>query len=414
MKKVLIVSNYFPPINAIASKRFGVMCRYFEEFGYMPYILTVNASNLYDTTAQMDLEVPIDEERITRIGRFGEIDIIPQWYYQFFFKILEERNIFFVSLDRQSVAWAEQIKKEIDLSKLKDIDIVVGTYSIMGNIMVADYISRKLGCPFVADLRDLISDYRDSTMGRENRCFFLERMVEEQKLCHAAGITVVNPELKKLLMKRYFNKPIVTIYNGWDECRRGRPTQIAGKYLYYAGALIPHRTACLKVVAKCLKKINYRRQEKIKLVVRTNLSVKECEQDIINFFKKEDMQDFALCLESTTDEIVAGEIEGAYINLALNTLNEKETSYTMAVSGKVFELLKSSRPILAISPEESALNKMMKYTQKGIATISEQEIEKFILGECENYKGNDNIRFFSRKEQARKFCKFMDKILNCK
>ena len=54
----------------------------------------------------------------------------------------------------------------------------------------------------------------------------------------------------------------------------------------------------------------------------------------------------------------------------------------------------------------------MKYTQKGIATTSEKEIEKFILGGCEKYAGNDNIKYFSRKEQAKKFCKFMDSILN--
>lgn len=412
MKKVLIVSNYFPPINAIASKRFGVMCRYFQEFGYESYILTVNPSNIYVNGAQMDLEVPIDEKRITRIGNFGETDPIQQWYYQFFFKILEKKRFFFVSLDRQSVAWTERVKKEIDLSKFKDIDIVIGTFGIMGNIMIADYISHKLGCPFVADLRDLISDYRDSTMNRRKRLFLLERIVERQKLYRAAGITVVNPEYKKLLKKRYFNKPIITVYNGWDESRKSKTTKINGEYLYYAGALIPHRAECLKLVAKCLKNINNRRNEKIKLVIRTNLSVKECEQDILNYIEKEHMEDFFLCLESASDDVVAGEIQGAYINLTLNTLDEKEKSYTMAVSGKVYELLISSRPILAISPKASALDKMMKYTQKGIATTSEKEIEKFILGGCEKYVGNDNIQYFSRKEQAKKFCEFMDSILN--
>lgn len=412
MKKVLIVSNYFPPINAIASKRFGVMCRYFEEFGYESYILTVNPSNIYINGAQMDLEVPIDEKRITRIGNFGETDPIQQWYYQVFFKILEKKRIFFVSLDQQSVAWTERVKKEIDLTKFKDVDIVIGTFGIMGNIMIADYIAHKLGCPFVADLRDLISDYRDSTMNRRKRLFLLERIVERQKLYRAAGITAINLEHKKLLKKRYFNKPIITVYNGWDESRKSKTTEINGEYLYYAGALIPHRVECLKLVAKCLKNINNRRNEKIKLVIRTNLSLKECEHDILNFIKTEHMEDFFLCLESVSDDVVAGEIQGAYINLTLNTLDEKEKSYTMAVSGKVYELLISSRPILAISPKASALDKMMKYTQKGIATTSEKEIEKFILGGCEKYAGNDNIKYFSRKEQAKKFCKFMDSILN--
>ena len=38
MKKILIVSYYFPPLNAMASKRYGYMCKYFRENGYEPEI----------------------------------------------------------------------------------------------------------------------------------------------------------------------------------------------------------------------------------------------------------------------------------------------------------------------------------------------------------------------------------------
>ncbi len=40
MRKVLIISYYFPPINMLASKRYGTMCKYLEENGYKPYVLT--------------------------------------------------------------------------------------------------------------------------------------------------------------------------------------------------------------------------------------------------------------------------------------------------------------------------------------------------------------------------------------
>ena len=40
MKKILIVSYYFPPLNLIAAKRYGTMCKYFEEYGFEPYIIT--------------------------------------------------------------------------------------------------------------------------------------------------------------------------------------------------------------------------------------------------------------------------------------------------------------------------------------------------------------------------------------
>ena len=40
MKKVLIVSYFFPPLNIIAAKRYGTMSKYFIKNGYEPYVLT--------------------------------------------------------------------------------------------------------------------------------------------------------------------------------------------------------------------------------------------------------------------------------------------------------------------------------------------------------------------------------------
>jgi len=79
MKKVLIVSYYFPPIEVIAAKRFGTMCKYFEENGYKPYVLTTKIDGNLGVDVGRKLELPIDKKQIIQIGSDrtnGEIENI--------------------------------------------------------------------------------------------------------------------------------------------------------------------------------------------------------------------------------------------------------------------------------------------------------------------------------------------------
>ena len=69
MKNVLIVSYYFPPINMIAAKRYGTMCKYFEKYGYKPYILTTRHNRSVWLDVKMELELPVNKDQIIRIGK---------------------------------------------------------------------------------------------------------------------------------------------------------------------------------------------------------------------------------------------------------------------------------------------------------------------------------------------------------
>lgn len=43
MKKLLIISSHFPPLNTMAAKRYGYMCKYMKKNGYDPYIITTRS-----------------------------------------------------------------------------------------------------------------------------------------------------------------------------------------------------------------------------------------------------------------------------------------------------------------------------------------------------------------------------------
>ena len=60
-------------------------------------------------------------------------------------------------------------------------------------------------------------------------------------------------------------------------------------------------------------------------------------------------------------------------------------------------------PILAVVPPNSDVERVLQDTQKGITSISEKEITDFILGNCENYSGNQKISFLVEENRRKDY-----------
>ena len=71
MKKVLVVSYFFPPLNNMGAKRFGAMCKYFGKYGYEITVLTSHPHANCFLNTKLDLDVPKEIRKIIRIGRTG-------------------------------------------------------------------------------------------------------------------------------------------------------------------------------------------------------------------------------------------------------------------------------------------------------------------------------------------------------
>ena len=211
MRKALIVSYYFPPINMIASKRYGTMCRYFEEYGYKPYIITTTPDTSCFWKVGFDLDLPVAKEQIIRIGRMRNDVKVKSRHTRLLLELMKKLNIRSRTITSSSIEWYNEVKEKIDISQLQDIDIIIGTFPPMENLFVAKYLSKKLGCPYVAEIRDLISDYaeldRRPVLGR-----ILDLLVERNILRQAKGIISVTAGFRNILKKRYPDKMHKVIY----------------------------------------------------------------------------------------------------------------------------------------------------------------------------------------------------------
>lgn len=407
MKTVLIVSYFFPPLNNMAAKRFGVMCKYFREYGYQVVVLTSKPHVNCFLHTKLDLHVSEKIHKIIRIGLTGAIYIPESVCAQAVIQWVDKRNRQTRALSEASLGWYEKVRRELDLSELKDIDIIIGTYPSMENLFVANYLSRKLKRPFVADIRDLITEYSEDTGGRV-RGFAEDALVEKMILRNAAGIVPVTNGFGRILKRKYPNKKMRVIFNGWEENPLEEKSQNGVQYLYYAGSLYDHRLESLKLLMDCLKEVAKIKDVRLKI---RSVGPKELDMKMRKMIQTAHMESYIEIMEAAEEEIIKKEQAGAYINVVLGSLEEKDKALMTTVPGKLYELLSYRVPVLAIMPEMSDAARIIEKTGKGMTAISREIIVDFILHAGENYSGNRYVEFFSRKNQARRYCEFLDLIL---
>lgn len=410
MRKVLIISYYFPPLNMIASKRYGTMCKYLEKYGYQPYIITTNPDTSCYWKVGFDLALPVDPEQIIRIGRMKDSVRIKSKDVRLLLRIMKKLKIQSRTITGSSIEWFKEVRKNVNISQLQDMDIIIGTFPPMENLFIANYLSKKLNCPYVAEVRDFISDYTE-----KNRRPFIEntidRFMEKKFLGEAEGIISVTPGFRKVLKKRYASKLQKIILNGWDEEGRPQAGKRSGhKYLYYAGSFYQHRLESFELLVKCIRQINCTTEDKIRLIVRS-IGPKEMDLKANSIIQQEHMTDYIKILYAVSEEVVREEQEGAYINIILGSIDDGNQALKATIPGKAYELMPGTAPVLAIAPKDSDVGRLMRYTNKGIASISEEEIIHFISDNSRQYSGNKNIKYFSRERQAKRLCGFLDQIL---
>lgn len=412
MKKILIVSYFFPPVNMIASKRYGTMCKYFEENGYMPYVLTTKHDEATAEGMRLDLNIPIDKEQIIQIGSVRRNDGPQNFGLNIITELLKHYKYYSRTIGTGDIGWYECVKAEEKLEMLKGIDVIIGTFPPMSNLFIALWLSKKLNVPFIAEVRDLISDYSSMPIGYKH-AFWIDRVIERNVLKKAAAIVPVTFGFKEILKARYPKKKMRVVYNGWDgewiDAKNEQEIRTE-KYLYYAGSFYLHRLDSFQLLVSCLKKINAHREEKIKFIVRSDgpaaLTVKA--RQIV---QQEKMAEHVRVLGSVSEDVVRKEQEKAYINIVLSSIHSDDKALMTTVPGKVYELLKVRAPVLAVVPECSDVAKVLKYANKGIASIREKEIIEFIAKKHDDYAGNQKVDFFSRRNQAKRLCGFMDSLL---
>ncbi len=435
MKKVLILTYYWPPSGGAGVQRWLKFTKYLKTYGWEPIIYTaengeipvVDLSLLKDVPEELTiLKTPIWEpyQLYKRfIGRKKDDKINASFLSENKKAGLSEkisiwiRGNFFIPDARKF--W---IKPSINYLKnyiiKNNIEYIISSGPPHSMHLIALGLKNKFtSLKWVADFRDPWTniDFYDKLMltKRSNN----KHHRQELNVLTTADIILsigkgMSDEFLNIYQKsggKNINK-FKVISNGFDADDIKTIDIVKDKKFSIAhiGTLVKDRNPI--VLWKVLKKLtdtrdDFRSQLEIKLVGKVDIFVKEQLENygLINFVKKiEYLPHSEVIIEQQKSKVL--------LLLINNTKNAKDI-----LTGKFFEYMASGSPILAIGPIDGELADIIKQTQTGLISNFDDEItlEKNILNLFVNQSiqtNGEEVIKYSREELTKKLCELLNEL----
>lgn len=429
MKKVLIISYYWPPAGGPGVQRWLKFATYLPDFGIEPVLYVpenptypiIDMSLLAEVPKNIEiLRKPIVEpyawakvfsKKDTEIISSGIIsEEKKQSAVQRF--MLYIRGNFFIPDARKfwikpSVQFLEKYISE------NKIDAIITTGPPHSLHLIGLALKAKTGLPWITDFRDPWTSigYHDKlklTKSSQKKHKTLERKVL-QKCDH---IITTSPTTK-IDFEKIADTPIICITNGFElegDLKIGQDIEFS---LSHIGSLLEKRNPLIlwKVLGNLKKKDkNFGKALKIKLAGRVS-------ETVIASIKSSGLGDNLELLGYVLHK-EALQLQRKAQVLLLIEINSEETK--AIVPGKVFEYLAARRPILAIGPENADFFEIVRTTVSGSCfTYQEEEaLKKQVLHWYKIYSieglpdNTGDISCYTRKNRTKKLAQLVDQVLD--
>ncbi|MBP7507638.1 MAG: glycosyltransferase family 4 protein [Prolixibacteraceae bacterium] len=389
MKKVLIITYYWPPSGGAGVQRWLKFSKYLPEFGWKPVILTVDPN--FSSYPQIDetLQKEVNSEMLvfrTKSREFYSMyrsisgNNIPYGGFsndnkkspvQKLAKIVRG-NLFIPDPRRGWIKFA--FKKAKELIKTYDIDTVITTSPPHSTQLIGLKLKKKLNIRWIADLRDPWTDiYYYNQFKHTKLALAVDRCYERNVITAADMLITVSEDLKRIFStKDKNNRPekIHVIQNGFDEedFKTEVKPEAGKKIITYTGTISENYD--IEGFVNAVNKLEKSIRDKIKIqfignvseIIREKIQRTETEVEFIGYIPH--------------NEAIENMLKSSMLLLIIpNVENNKGI-----VTGKFFEYLASGKPVLAIGPKGGDLETIIAETNCGklFNYTEENEISVFI------------------------------------
>ncbi|MGC6429366.1 MAG: hypothetical protein ACON4Y_02690 [Flavobacteriales bacterium] len=424
MKKVLIITYYWPPGSGSGVQRFLKFTKYLNSFGWQPVILTVKNGNFTSIDHTLLEDIPNN----TPVYRSYSLE--PFYWYNLLLKrksnsstagsigigdksviqkiALYIRANFFIPDAR--IGWnrlAYRVAKKI--FKQHKIDAIITTGPPQSTHLIGERIKNNFNLPWIVDLRDpWTTVFYNSLFPRTENSKLKDKRMEDRIVKSADAITVVSEGLVSEFQSR--NENISLIYNGYDESDFNitKRKSIDKFKITYVGNLMSNQNieSFWAALSNLINK-NKIFKEKIVLELVGNidpsvyLSIKQF--GLKSYIKKVGFVDHHQSVKHMINS-----------DLLLFVIPNSEDNFKI-ITGKLFEYLATGNDILSIGPIEGDASKILKklnhFSMIDYTNVSEIEntiLDSFNLKKRE-YKMN-HISKYSRYKQTEKLADLLNKI----
>ncbi len=436
MKRVLIISYYWPPTGGSGVQRWVKFTKYLPQEGWQPVIYTPENPEQLAVDASLEAEVPAEAEIVkTRI-------IEPYELYRKFLRKsghgeaaveVNPVNAQNKSLLQKAAMWVRGnlfrpdprclwIGPSVRFLKnyLKDhpVDLIVSTGPPQSMHMIGRRLSLETGLPWIADFRDpwtKIFYFKHLSMMPSTQKW--HRRMEKKVLDDASAVVAVSP-LVQQEFQAMTQTSVELITNGFDECDfpEGRAEEAAGGpdndfVITHTGlfAADGNPTVLWKVLAdKCKADDSFRKHLKIKLVGKTD-------SQITGSLEAAGLSDNVINLGYQPHAVAVEEQRAA--SLLILPLR-KEPEYKAVLPGKLFEYMASWRPVLGIGQTDGAMSIILNTTKTGLVLDwnDEASLARFIELCWQRHLRSEltvedaDLTQFTRKELTRRMAALFDRV----
>lgn len=446
-KRLLMAAYYFPPLGGSGVFRSIKFAKYLPQFHWWPTIISTDCPplemNWVDWSLVKDIPAGMQVIRIPdlvytmRMSSFPEnIEAALISFLKTILRSDQEAIAMVNALSRTRVGrvkllmfpcpallWAyesiQYLEKNVDLSKFQAIYTTSGPYS---SHLIGLYLKQKYGISWVADYRDPWTDASQEVLGiiRSNYQLLvsLERILLKEADCSIA----VEEHFAQAYVERLHipAEKIATIPNGYDEddfsglsASEEQPSKFTIVYsgLLYAKSAI----SCFSAFWEAL----------CQLIVEGKVDVNKIQLYMIGGITGE-AKDLLRKYDLDFELIETGYLphrEALQANMRANlllSLTGESPTLRFIHGGKMFDYLRSGRPILAMTPKDGVVERLLRETGHGEAFTSMEipGIKAMILREYQAWRRGERreplhsplIEQFERKNLTGRLAEILERI----
>jgi hypothetical protein len=431
VKKILILSYHFEPLNAIASQRSLGYANHFKKFGFEPTIVTLQWENpIKDQFCRPSdiLEKIIFRETLSYkvyklpVGNFFKGKILNLIEKSYLRKIGILVSWISGHLDTSSILLNCSLTERTFLKhhlKENKYDIILGVFSPHYHLKNCSWASSKYNTPFILDYRDLWDNRVLHLVRKQNnteklKTFFT--MFWWKKWANNAMFSTITSEVWATKLNEVTKNKTYVIFNGFETSLRNeiKETKTNKFSIVSTGTIYPDQN--LDIISEGMKLF----LEKIdtKLVSfdfigleKENSDIKDKIEKLKKLFPKE-----ILNITKRIPKREALEFQkNASILIFPSTPNIPGT-----LSGKIYEYISSGKIILVSPIDKGAVSDLVRTTNTGVSLSNSNDIANFLMlkyeewqkyGFCKAFGFEKEILKYSRKNQTEKLSNLIKEAL---
>jgi len=429
MKRVLVITYYWPPSGGSGVQRWVKFSKYLPALGWQPVIYTPENPEYNSLDRSLEADVPKEAEVIRRhitevYGIYrsltgtkkggGEVNPINSQKKTFKQKLmLSIRGNFFIPDPR--VTWVRPSVKFLEgYIKEHPVDMIVSTGPPHSMHLIARKLSIKTGIPWVADFRDPWTKmfyFKHLNLGKA--AVRKHEKLEKQVLDDATAVVAVSP-LVQDDFKEMTATPVELITNGFDPDDFDQVVEQDGFFNITHTGLFANDgdpTVLWKVLSdKCKSDSEFAKMMRLRLAGKNDVQII---QSIEDAGLKDNLVDLGYLPHQT---VVREQKNACILLLPLR----KEPEYKATLPGKLFEYLAASHPVLGIGQSDGAMARILSDSkagqtfewedEKGMSDFIDKAWKAFRSGE--DLLCNGDIDRYSRRSTARQMASLFERILS--